>query len=329
MKIGNIELKNNVILAPMAGITDKTYRTICKNHGAGMVTTEMISAKGIYYEDKKTEQLMDIEVSNRPVMMQIFGSDPLIMAKVVKDKLNYMDTFDILDINMGCPAPKIVNNGDGSALMKTPSLAMEIVNKIKNVSNKPVTVKIRKGWDKNSVNFLEFAQMLQESGADAITIHGRTRDQFYSGKADWNAIGELKASLNIPVIGNGDIFSFIDAKKMLDQTQCDGIMIGRGALGNPWIFREITDGLHKQENVDYPDYKEKLEQLLKHLDMLVIEKPERVAVLQIRKHCGWYIKGLHGAAEYRNRFNQVQSRDELKRVIYDFIQTLDKREESA
>ena len=329
MKIGNIELKNNVILAPMAGITDKTYRTICKNHGAGMVTTEMISAKGIYYEDKKTEQLMDIEVSNRPVMMQIFGSDPLIMAKVVKDKLNYMDTFDILDINMGCPAPKIVNNGDGSALMKTPSLAMEIVNKIKNVSNKPVTVKIRKGWDKNSVNFLEFAQMLQESGADGITIHGRTRDQFYSGKADWNAIGELKASLNIPVIGNGDIFSFIDAKKMLDQTQCDGIMIGRGALGNPWIFREITDGLHKQENVDYPDYKEKLEQLLKHLDMLVIEKPERVAVLQIRKHCGWYIKGLHGAAEYRNRFNQVQSRDELKRVIYDFIQTLDKREESA
>ncbi len=329
MKIGNIELKNNVILAPMAGITDKTYRTICKEHGAGMVTTEMISAKGIYYEDKKTEQLMDIKASNRPVMMQIFGSDPLIMAQVVKDKLNCMDTFDILDINMGCPAPKIVNNGDGSALMKTPSLAMEIVSRIKKVSSKPITIKIRKGWDENNVNFLNFAKMLQESGADAITLHGRTRDQFYSGKADWNAIGELKASLNIPVIGNGDIFSFQDAKKMLDQTQCDGIMIGRGALGNPWIFRQITAGLHKQENVGYPDYKEKLELLLKHLDMLVIEKPERVAILQIRKHCGWYIKGLHGAAEYRNRFNQVQTRDELKRVIDDFIRTLDKREESA
>ncbi|MDP3388321.1 MAG: tRNA dihydrouridine synthase DusB [Eubacteriales bacterium] len=329
MKIGNIELKSNVILAPMAGITDKTFRRICKEHGAGVVSTEMISAKGIYYEDKKTEQLMDINASNRPVMMQIFGSDPLIMAQVVKEKLNYIDTFDILDINMGCPAPKIVNSGDGSALMKTPRLAMEIVSRIKNVSSKPVTVKIRKGWDKNTVNYLEFAKMLQESGADAITLHGRTRDQFYSGKADWNSIAELKAYLSIPVIGNGDIFSFLDAKKMLDETKCDGIMIGRGALGNPWIFRQITDGLQNQANVDYPDYKEKLEQLLTHLDMLAIEKPERVAVLQIRKHCGWYIKGLYGAAEYRNRFNLVQSRDELKQVIYDFIQTLHKQEESA
>jgi tRNA-dihydrouridine synthase B len=328
MKIGNIELKNNVMLAPMAGITDKTFRTICKVHGAGVVVTEMISTKGMYYEDKKTKELMDINQTNRPVMMQIFGSDPLIMAQVVKDKLNYIDTFDILDINMGCPAPKIVNNGDGSALMKTPRLAMEIVSRIKNVSNKPVTVKIRKGWDKNNINYMSFAKMLQDSGADAITLHGRTRDQFYSGKADWNAVSELKAYLSIPVIGNGDIFSFSDAKKMLDETRCDGIMIGRGALGNPWIFRQIEKGLN-QESVDYPGYKEKLEQLLVHLDMLIVEKPERVAVLQIRKHCGWYIKGLHGAAEYRNRFNQVQTRDELNRVIYDFMQTLDKREESA
>jgi tRNA-dihydrouridine synthase B len=328
MKIGNIELKNNVMLAPMAGITDKTFRTICKEHGAGVVVTEMISTKGMYYEDKKTEELMDIKPTNRPVMMQIFGSDPQIMAQVVKDKLNFIDTFDILDINMGCPAPKIVNNGDGSALMKTPRLAMEIVSRIKNVSNKPVTVKIRKGWDKNSINYKGFAKMLQDSGADAITLHGRTRDQFYSGKADWNAISELKAYLSIPVIGNGDIFSFSDAKKMLDETRCDGIMIGRGALGNPWIFRQIEKGLN-QESVDYPSHKEKLEQLLLHLDMLINEKPERVAVLQIRKHCGWYIKGLHGAAEYRNRFNQVQTREELKRVIYDFMRTLDKREESA
>lgn len=328
MKIGNIELINNVILAPMAGITDKTFRTICKEHGAGVVVTEMISTKGMYYEDKKTEELMDIKPTNRPVMMQIFGSDPLIMSQVVKDKLNFIDTFDILDINMGCPAPKIVNNGDGSALMKTPRLAMEIVSRIKNASNKPVTVKIRKGWDKNSINYMSFAKMLQESGADAITLHGRTRDQFYSGKADWNAIAELKAYLSIPVIGNGDIFSFSDGIKMLEETRCDGIMIGRGALGNPWIFGQIEKGL-KQESIDYPGYKEKLGQLLLHLDMLIIDKPERVAVLQIRKHCGWYIKGLHGAAEYRNRFNQVQSRDELKKVIYDFMQTLDKREESA
>jgi tRNA-dihydrouridine synthase B len=293
-----------------------------------VVVTEMISTKGMFYEDKKTEELMDIKPTNRPVMMQIFGSDPLIMAQVVKNKLNYIDTFDILDINMGCPAPKIVNNGDGSALMKTPRLAMEIVSRIKNVSNKPVTAKIRKGWDKDNINYMSFAKMLQDSGADAITLHGRTRDQFYSGKADWNAVSELKAYLSIPVIGNGDISSFSDAKKMLDETRCDGIMIGRGALGNPWIFRQIEKGLN-QANVDYPGYKEKLEQLLLHLDMLIKEKSERVAVLQIRKHCGWYIKGLHGAAEYRNRFNQVQTRDELNRVIYDFMQTLDKREESA
>ncbi|HBH12594.1 MAG: tRNA dihydrouridine synthase B [Clostridiales bacterium 38_11] len=329
MKIGNVEVKNSVILAPMAGITDKTFRTICKEHGAGVVTTEMISAKGIYYKDKKTEQLMDIKPSNHPVIMQIFGSDPLIMAQVVKDKLNYLDTFDILDINMGCPAPKIVNNGDGSALMKTPRLAMEIVKRIKHVSSKPVTVKIRKGWDKNNINYMDFAKMLQESGADALTLHARTRDQFYSGKADWNAIAALKANLSIPVIGNGDIFSFSDARKMLDETQCDGIMIGRGALGNPWIFKQIMNGLKNQTSTDYPDYQEKLEQVMTHLDMLTHEKSERVAVLQIRKHCGWYIKGLHGAAEYRNRFNQVQNRDELKRVIYDFIQSLDKREESA
>lgn len=329
MKIGNIELKNNVILAPMAGITDKTFRTICKEHGAGLVATEMISAKGIYYQDKKTEQLMDINEKNRPTIMQIFGSDPHIMETVVKEKLNTINTFDILDINMGCPAPKIVNNGDGSALMKKPRLAMEIVSRIRKVSNKPVTVKIRKGWDKNTVNYLDFAKMLQDSGADAITLHGRTRDQFYSGKADWDAIAELKANLNIPVIGNGDIYSAEDAIRLLEYSRCDGIMIARGALGNPWIFNQIEASYNKRTSTHYPDYMEKLEQLLRHLDMMIVEKPERVAILQIRKHCGWYIKGLYAAAEYRNRFNQVQTRDALKQVIDEFAKTLETRVESV
>lgn len=329
MKIGNIELKNNVILAPMAGITDKTFRTICKEHGAGLVATEMISAKGIYYQDKKTEQLMDINEINRPVMMQIFGSDPQIMETVVKETLNTVNTFDILDINMGCPAPKIVNNGDGSALMKKPGLAMEIVARIKKVSNKPVTVKIRKGWDKNTINYLDFAKMLQDAGADAITLHGRTRDQFYSGKADWDAIAELKDILTIPVIGNGDIYSAEDAIRMLEYTRCDGIMIARGALGNPWIFNQIEAYYNKQTSTNHPDYMEKLEQLIRHLDMMIVEKPERVAILQIRKHCGWYIKGLYAAAEYRNRFNQVQTRDELRQVIDEFAKTLGIRVEGA
>lgn len=324
MRIGNVEIKNNLFLAPMAGITDKTYRTICSELGAGLVCTEMISAKGLFYGDCKTSQLMDINYKNEPVSMQIFGSDPEIMEKIVIEKLNKLDTFQILDINMGCPAPKIVKNGDGSALMRTPYLAKEIMNRVKKASNKPVTVKIRKGWDDNEINFLEFGDMAEKSGLDAITIHGRTRDQFYSGKADWESIKLLKKHLNIPVIGNGDVYTHIDAIKMMEYTECDGIMIGRGALGNPWIFKSTLEYINNGKAPSQTGYLEKFQMILKHLDLLILEKPEKIAVLQLRKHCGWYVKGLYGAAEMRDQFNKVNTKKEISELIASYIEKLNK-----
>jgi tRNA-dihydrouridine synthase B len=319
MKIGNIELKSNVVLAPMAGITDKTYRMICKKFGAGLVCTEMISAKGLLYNDKKTHTLMDIDVGDTPVSLQIFGSDPDIMEKIVIEKLNHMDTFQILDINMGCPAPKIVKNGDGSALMKNPKLAGEIMKRVKAASNKPVTVKFRKGWNDENINFLEIGRIAQESGIDTVILHGRTREQFYSGKADWDAIRELKENVDIPVIGNGDIFTPKDVMDMLEYTKCDGVMIGRGAFGNPWIFRDSNELIKGSVVEDRIAHEEKLRQLSEHVEMLVMEKPERVALLQMRKHAGWYIKGLYGAAEMRGRFNRVKTRDEMISLINEYI----------
>jgi tRNA-dihydrouridine synthase B len=324
MKIGNIELKSNVVLAPMAGITDKTYRMICKKFGAGLVCTEMISAKGLLYNDKKTHTLMDIDVGDTPVSLQIFGSDPDIMEKIVIEKLNHMDTFQILDINMGCPAPKIVKNGDGSALMKNPKLAGEIMRRVKAASNKPVTVKFRKGWDDENINFLEIGRIAQESGIDTVILHGRTREQFYSGKADWDAIRELKETMNIPVIGNGDIFTPKDVIDMIEYTKCDGVMIGRGAFGNPWIFRDSNELIKGSVVEDRIAHEEKLKQLSEHVEMLVMEKPENVALLQMRKHAGWYIKGLHGAAEMRGRFNNVKTRDEMISLIDEYINKINR-----
>lgn len=324
MKIGNIELKSNVLLAPMAGITDKTYRTICKKYGAGLVCTEMISAKGLLYNDKKTHTLMDIDVGDTPVSLQIFGSDPDIMEKVVIEKLNLMDSFQILDINMGCPAPKIVKNGDGSALMKNPQLAGEIMRRIKAASNKPVTVKFRKGWDSENINFLEIGRIAQEAGIDAVALHGRTREQFYSGKADWEAIKELKKNMSIPVIGNGDIFSPRDVVDMIEYTKCDGVMIARGAFGNPWIFRDSNELIKGRLSENEVSHEEKLMQLSNHVEMLVREKPERVALLQMRKHAGWYIKGLYGAAEMRGLFNNVKTRDEMVNLINEYIEKINK-----
>jgi tRNA-dihydrouridine synthase B len=324
MKIGNIELKSNVLLAPMAGITDKTYRMICKKFGAGLVCTEMISAKGLLYNDKKTHTLMDIDVGDTPVSLQIFGSDPDIMEKIVIEKLNHMDTFQILDINMGCPAPKIVKNGDGSALMKNPKLAGEIMKRVKAASNKPVTVKFRKGWNDESINFLEIGRIAQESGIDTVILHGRTREQFYSGKADWDAIKELKENMDIPVIGNGDIFTPKDVMEMLEYTKCDGVMIGRGAFGNPWIFKNSNELIKGSVVEDRIIHEEKLRQLSEHVEMLVMEKPERVALLQMRKHAGWYIKGLHGAAEMRGRFNRVKTRDEMISLINEYIDKINR-----
>lgn len=324
MKIGNIELKSNVILAPMAGITDKTYRTICKKFGAGLVCTEMISAKGLLYNDRKTHSLMDIDTGDTPVSLQIFGSDPDIMEKIVIEKLNKMDTFQILDINMGCPAPKIVKNGDGSALMKNPKLACEIMKRVKSASNKPVTVKFRKGWNDESINFLEIGKIAQEAGIDAVALHARTREQFYSGKSDWDSIRELKDNVDIPVIGNGDVFTPKDVLDMIEYTGCDGVMIGRGAFGNPWIFRDSNKLIKGHGIEDEISHEEKLRQLSEHVEMLVSEKPERVALLQMRKQAGWYIKGLHGAAEMRGRFNKVKTRDEMMELINEYIEKVNK-----
>jgi tRNA-dihydrouridine synthase B len=326
MEIGSVKLENNIIMAPMAGVTDKSFRTICKEYGAGLVCTEMVSAKGLYYGDKKTEVLMDINQSNRPVSLQIFGSDPDIMEKVVLEKLNHLNSFDILDINMGCPAPKIVNNGDGSALMKTMSKAKEIMKRVKKASNKPVTVKIRKGWNEYDINYLQVGLAAEECGIDAITIHGRTRSQFYSGEADWEPIKELKKRLSIKVIGNGDIYNCRDAEKMLDYTGCDGVMIARGALGNPWIFKEIYTYLKKGEIVDQPGYKERLSVMRRHLELMIEEKSEKVAVLQMRKHCGWYVKGFKGASEMRSKLNMITSKRELEELIEKYTENVKKQQ---
>jgi tRNA-dihydrouridine synthase B len=329
IKIGNIQVNKGVFMAPMAGITDTAFRTLCKEQGADVVCTEMISAKGLYYQDKKTEQLMYMKPENRPISLQIFGSDPEIMEQVVTQRLNHLDTFDFLDINMGCPAPKIVNNGDGCALMKKPKLMGAIAEKVKKVSNKPVTVKIRLGWDQSSVNYLEAGKLLESCGVDAIILHGRTREQFYRGHSDWNAIGELKSRVTIPIIGNGDIMTGNDAKEMMESTKCDGVMVGRGALGNPWIFRDIGDKLSQHEGVYNVSNDEKMDMMLKHMRLILADKGERIAILQMRKHCGWYIKGLHGAAEFRKKFNQIRSKNELEALTETYKQFLSQHHENS
>ncbi len=318
LKIGNFELENNVIVAPMAGITDLTFRTICKEFGAGLVTTEMISAKGLYYKDKKTESLMKINETNRPVSMQIFGSDPDTMAFVVENYLNQRSSFDILDINMGCPAPKIVKNGDGSALMKSPLLAGRIIEKVKKVSLKPVTVKFRSGWDQNSINAVEFAKIAEQSGADAIAVHGRHREQFYSGKADYDVIKSVKESVKIPVIGNGDIFEASDAIRMIDYTNCDGVMVARGVMGNPWLIRNVVN-IQRGLEIYSPSPDDRINMLKRHAAELVKELPEKLAILEMRKHASWYIKGLKKSSEMRNKINKVQTLGELYDIFINIL----------
>jgi tRNA-dihydrouridine synthase B len=303
LKIGNINIENPVALGPMAG--DLTFRLICKEFGCGIVFTEMISAKGIYYNDPKTKRLMKIEERERPVGLQIFGSDPEIMAEVTK-KINHHN-HDILDINMGCPTPKIVKNGDGSALLKNPKLIGKIVSGIVKASDKPVTVKIRTGWDSDSINAVEVAKVIEESGANAISVHGRTREQFYTGKANWEIIKGVKEAVNIPVFGNGDIFSVEDAKEMKKITNCDGIMIARGAQGNPWIFKRVTHYLKTGEVLPSPTVEEKVEVCRRHLYMLIENKSEYVAIREMRKHCAWYLKGIRNAAKVRNKINTANS----------------------
>lgn len=300
-----------VHLAPMAGVTDSTFRQICKKNGADFVTTEMVSAKGLYYKSKKTAALMSLSTEEMPAAIQLFGSEPDIMAKVAP--LLHKAGAYAIDINMGCPMPKIVGNGDGSALMKNPALAGEIVKAVKNAVKIPVTVKIRKGWDSDTCQ--EFAKVLEANGADSITVHARTKEQLYSGNADLNAIKEVKNAVKIPVIGNGDIFSAEDAKNMLDFTGCDGVMVGRGALGNPFIFRQIKELFEKGSVTYFPSDSERLKTALLHTKMLCEKNGEHIGVLESRKHIAWYVKGMRNANSLKNRVFTAKSLAEIIEIL--------------
>ena len=312
LKIGSVEIENNVFLAPMAGITDMPCRVLCKEFGAGLVYTEMISSKGMYYDDTKTKELMHIDKKERPVAVQIFGSDADIMADTAAE---VSKVADIIDINMGCPAPKVIKNSDGSKLMLYPEKVNEITKKVVENSNVPVTVKIRKGWDDVHVNAVEIAQIAESNGVSAITVHGRTREQFYTGEADLQIIKDVKEAVKIPVIGNGDIVDGESAKRMFDVTNCDAIMIGRGSNGNPWIFKEIIEYLKNGKVIEKPTAEAKREMILRHLKMLVEYKGEYTAIREMRKQIAWYIKGMPNATLIRSEINQIEEVEELEKRI--------------
>lgn len=314
MNIGNVEIKNNIFLAPMAGITDLVFRTICKEQGCGLVYSEMVSAKGIMYGSENTKKLLEVNESERPVAVQLFGSDPDILAEMALRLEEY--PIDIIDINMGCPAPKIVKNNEGSALMNNPELIGKIVNKVSRSIKKPLTIKIRKGFDNNNINAVEIAKIAEQNGASAIAIHGRTRQQYYSGVADWGIISEVKKAVKIPVIGNGDIISPEKAKEMFDKTNCDAVMIGRAAEGNPWIFKRTIHYINTGELLPLPSIDEKIQMALKHLQMLIDYKGEYIGIREMRKHLGWYTKGLPNSCETRILINKSENKDEIIELLY-------------
>ena len=317
LQIGNVQLDNNLILAPMAGVTDLPFRLLCKEQGAALCCMEMVSAKGIYYNNKNTESLLTVDERERPVSLQLFGSDPEIMAAMAA-KIEHRN-FDILDINMGCPVPKVVNNGDGSALMKNPVLAGKIIESMVKAIDKPVTVKIRKGFDDEHINAVEMAHVAEESGAAAIAVHGRTREQYYSGKADWSIIADVKQAVSIPVIGNGDILDARDVIAMKEQTDCDGFMIGRGAQGNPWIFHQILHYFETGELIGKPPMEEMVKTMLRHAKLQIEFKGDYLGIREMRKHAAWYTAGYKGASKLRGRINDVESYDELEQLFEDFM----------
>ena len=317
LQIGNVTLENNLILAPMAGVTDLPFRLLCKEQGAGLLCMEMVSAKAIYYNNKNTETLMEIDEREHPVSLQLFGADPDIlseMAKRIEDR-----PFDILDINMGCPVPKVVNNGEGSALMKQPKLVEEILTKTVKAIKKPVTVKIRKGFDENSINAVEIARIAEGCGVSAIAVHGRTREQYYSGKADWDIIRQVKEAVSIPVIGNGDITCAADAIRMEAETGCDGFMIGRGAQGNPWIFSQILEYFATGTEPEKPPIEEVVTTLLRHARMLLEVKGEYTGMREIRKHAAWYTSGYKNSAKLRGQINEIETYQQLVELFASHI----------
>ena len=313
LMIGSVELPNPVILAPMAGVSDLPFRLLCSEQGAGLVCMEMVSAKAIAYRNRNTEKMMETDPREHPVSLQLFGSEPDLMAEIaaqIEDR-----PFDILDINMGCPVPKIVGNGEGSALMKNPKLIEEIITKVSRAIQKPLTVKFRKGFDDDHVNAVEIAKIAEASGAAAVAVHGRTREQFYSGTADWEIIRQVKEAVSIPVIGNGDVDSPEKAKALLDATGCDGVMIGRAARGNPWLFRRVVEYLENGKILDKPSKEEVKAMMLRHARMQVECKGDYTGIREMRKHISWYTTGLPGSAKLRGRINSVESLAEMEELL--------------
>ncbi len=312
LQIGSVILENNIILGPMAGVSDLPFRVLCSEMGAGMVCMEMVSAKAITYKNRNTNMLLEIHEKEHPVSLQLFGSEPEVMQKAVlmiKDR-----PFDILDVNMGCPVPKIVGNGEGSALMKSPELIEKIVSALVSVCDRPVTVKIRKGFDDASINAVECALAAQSGGAAAVTVHGRTRQQFYSGKADWDIIRKVREAVSIPVIGNGDVVDAESARRMFDETGCDAVMVARAAQGNPFIFREIRSFFETGHACDRPSPREVYDTVIRHADMQLQYKGEYIGIREMRKHVSWYTTGMPGSARFRNEINQMTDMESLKRA---------------
>ena len=314
LKIGNVTLPNRYILGPMAGVTDLPFRVLCKEQGAGLLCMEMVSAKAILYNNKNTESLLEIHPDEQPVSLQFFGSDPKIMSEMAKRVEER--PFDIMDINMGCPVPKVVRNGEGSALMKNPKLVYEIVSAMVKAIDKPVTVKIRKGFDDSCINAVEIAKIVEEAGAAAVAVHGRTREQYYSGQADWDIIRQVKEAVSIPVIGNGDVTSPQKAEELVKQTGCDGIMIARGAQGNPWIFSEMITYEETGTLPERPGKEEVRDMMLRHARLQLKYKGEFIGIREMRKHVAWYTMGLKGSAKLREEINRVESYQELEELLF-------------